>query len=130
MKKISLTIIILALGLVSWKTKKVEAASINTRIYQEHYIQNDLLAGMDTIVKKEIKLKLKPGAGDVAKVKLLSVMDMKGNVILKKFVPNNTKGVLKFDVPEGLDSLKITYGETIKNIELKNGVGIFDFKGN
>lgn len=130
MKKISLTIIILALGLMSWKTKKVEAASINTSIYQEHYIQNDLLVGMDTIVKKEVKLKLKPGAGDVAKVKLLSVMDMEGNVILKKFVPNNTKGVLKFEVPQGLDSLKITYGATIKNIELKNGIGIFDFRGN
>lgn len=130
MKKISLTIIVLALGLMSWKTKTVEAAPLNMDINQEHYLLNDLIAGMDTVQKKEVRLKLKPGAGDVAKVKLLSVMDLEGNVILKKFVPNNTKGVLKFEVPIELDSLKIKYGTSIKNIELKAGIAVFDFKAN
>ncbi len=128
MKKISLTIIVLALGLISWKTKRVEAAPLNKNVNQEHYLLSDLKVGMDTIKKVEVRLKLVPGAGDVAKVKLLSVMDKDGNVIIKKFVPNNTKGLLKFDVPEGLDSLKVQYGGVNRNIELVNGVAVFNFR--
>lgn len=130
MKKISLTIIVLALGLMSWKTKKVEAAPLNKNVNQEHYLLSDFKADMDSIKKEEISLKLIPGAGVVAKVKLLTVTDLEGNVIIKKFVPNNTKGLLKFEVPIGLDSLKVQYGRINKNIELKNGVALFNFKNN
>lgn len=128
MKKISLAITVVALGLMSWKSKNVEAAPLNMQVYQVHNLLNDSQDSMDTIDKKEIKLKLKPGAGDVAKVKLLSVLDMEGNLILKKFVPNNTKGVLKFKVPNELDSLKIKYGSIEKNIGLKDGIAVFNFR--
>ena len=128
MKKISLAIVFLALGLMSWKSKNAEAAPLNMDLNQEHYIENDFSLVMDSIEKKEIKLKLRPGAGQVAKIKLLSVMDKEGNVFLKKFVPNNTKAVLTFEVPRTLDSLKVKYGNEIKNIELKNGAAVFNFR--
>lgn len=127
MKKISLMIVMVALSLVGWKTKELQGASMETSTkVSEYIIENNLDGEKEKL--KEVTLKLKPGAGDVARLELLTVTDNEGNVFLEKVVPNNTAATLKFKVTEDLNELQVKYGKINRKLKLVNNVAKFNFK--
>lgn len=128
MRNLNVVIVLVALSLVGWKTKDIQNSELvkNYSVALEYNINSAKLG--DSVKLKEVKLTLKPGAGDVAKIELLTVKDALGLVIIEKFVPNNSKAILKFKVNEDLKFLKIEYGTISRKVKLKDGLANFNFR--
>ena len=63
---------------------------------------------------KEVSLKLKSFAGDIAALSLITVKDEKGNILFEKFLANTHCVTLKFQAPVETKEIFVQYGERAK----------------
>jgi hypothetical protein len=125
MKKITIIAILMSVILLGFQNKELIAApAVLTPAVLE---SNSFHAISDTVRTKDAKVKIKANPSMIAKVKLLLVESLDGEVLYKKYAADNVSTVLRFKVTPDTKRVKIKYGGKATEIELENGVGSFNF---
>lgn len=124
MKKLTMIIIVMSLGLMAWRTN-ANGTAINRNIKSVEQV--GYYAIEDTVRTKDVKIKVSASPSAIAKVQLLKVQSLDGEVLFEKFAADNVSTVLRLKVTPATNKLTVVYGEKTTELVLENGVGLFDF---
>ena len=125
MKKATLIILAISLGLMGWKMK----GENNAEGRKKTSLAAELVMNEgDSTKTDQVSIKVKASAYTVARIQLLSIETLEGEVLMEKLVADNVSSTLKLNVKPGTSSLVVKYDNMVKEIFVKDGKGEFDFR--